>query len=50
MAGTTVLEAAVGHQTAQNMCLWTSSQAVFAARVPFNRMVGNVVNVVQGRN
>jgi hypothetical protein len=44
LAGTTVLEAAVGHQAAQNICLWTRSHAVFAARVPVNRMAGNVVN------
>ena len=44
LAGATVLEAPVGHQAAQNICLWTSSRAVFAVRVPLNRMVGNVVN------
>lgn len=44
LAGATVLEAAAGHQAAQNICLWTSSHAVFAARVPLNRMVGYVVN------
>jgi len=44
LAGTTVLEAAVGHRAAQNIRLWRSSHAVFAARVPLNRMVGNVVN------
>jgi len=40
----TVLEAAVEHQAVRNICLWTSSHAVFAARVSVNRMVGNVVN------
>jgi len=44
LAGATVLEAAVGHQPAQNICLWTSSRAVFPVRVSLNRMVGNVVN------
>ena len=34
----------MGHQAAQTICLWTSSHVVFAARVPLNRMVGNVVN------
>ena len=50
LTGTSVLEAAVGHQATQNICLWTNSHAVFSARVPVNRMVGNIVNVVQGRN
>jgi hypothetical protein len=43
LAGSIVLESAVGHQAAHKICLWRSSHAVLAARAPLNRMVGNVV-------